>query len=276
MRRQQAAQRVKACRGRHAGACGCNAAAGKSLTLLVEAGCWTDLRISAQRHTTYVYSFHPNKVLASLAVTRALPGASATTTLGYDPLGNLISATNPLGHQVTWSSHSGHGLPGRMSDGNGFATDYVYNRKANLITAVQCLPGGTRLTSFTYNNSHQITEVTYTTGRIGRFRYNTAGRLEYTGNALNDFVRYGFEVPTNTSTTSSSRNVPSLTGSTPAATAAGQFSATRRLDNLRRPGTSWATTASRPATPATTTAISRRVVTPPAAPPPMSMTRRTA
>jgi RHS repeat-associated protein len=196
---------------------------------------WTDLRTGVQRVTSYGYTYFANNVLSTLTTTRSLPGGTATTTLAYDTSGNLISATNTLGHQSTWGSYNGLGLPGRITDANGAITDFGYDTKGNAVSALQYLPGGNRLTSFAYNNDHRVTDVTYPTGRVDRMRYTASGRLEYAGNALNEFVRYGVDIATNTITTSSNRNVPGLSGMTPIATAAGQFLSTRRLDSLRRP-----------------------------------------
>jgi YD repeat-containing protein len=64
---------------------------------------------------------------------------------------------------------------------------------------------------------------------------NAAARLDQVGNALNEFMQLGFDVPNNTSTTSSARHVPTLSGSTPVPAAGGSFSSTQRLDSLRRP-----------------------------------------
>ncbi len=196
---------------------------------------WDDLRTGAQRKRLYNYSFHSNKVLSSLSVGDTLPGGQATTTYAYDTAGNLISVTNPLGHVVTFSSHDGLGRSARMVDANGVATDYAYHANGNLTSISQYLPSGTRSTTLAYNNNHQVTDVTYSSGRIDRFRNTASGRMEYAGNALNDFVRFAFNVTTNTATTSSTRHVPALSGSTPVAGVSGQFIATRQFDSLRRP-----------------------------------------
>ena len=196
---------------------------------------WTDLRLGGQRQTTYGYTFQPNGVLGTMTVTRALPAGGATTTYVYDTLGNLTSTTNAVGHQTTLATYNGLGLPGRVTDPNGVITDMVYDTKGNMSSTAQYVNGGARTTTYAYNNNRQVTDITYATGRIDRFRYTASTRLLSTGNALNEFVTYGFDVPSITATTSSNRNVPSLSGSTPVAYAAGQFSATERLDSLGRP-----------------------------------------
>src|SRR5262249_48343589 len=149
-------------------------------------------------------------------------------------VGNLVSITNALGHQATWSLYNGLGQAGRMVDANGVATDFAYDAKGNLTSSTQYLVGGNRLATFTYNNDHQMTDAVYADGSAPRLRYTASGRLEYVGNALSEFARIGFDVPTITRPTTADRKVPSLSGSVPVGNALGQFSTTRRLDSLGR------------------------------------------
>ena len=195
----------------------------------------SDLRTGAQRQVTYGYTYQPNGLMATMTITRSLPVGSATTTYTYDSVGNLASVANPLGQQVSWSFYNGLGLPGRMTDANGVVTDYAYDPNGNLNSATKYLSGGNRVTTYYHDHDHHLTDITHSSGRIDRFRYNAASRLEYVGNALNEFVHYGFDVPSNTSTLVSDRNVPGVSGTTPVANAAGQFLSTKRLDSLRRP-----------------------------------------
>jgi len=123
---------------------------------------------------------------------------------------------------------------GRMVDANQVATDYGYDASGTLATSTQQLPGGPRQTTYYYNNNFQIKDVVYATGRVDRFRYNAAGRLEFTGNALNQFVRVAIDTPSNTVRRSSERHVPTLSGSTPVAVAGGEFSSTMIRDTLGR------------------------------------------
>jgi RHS repeat-associated protein len=196
---------------------------------------WTDLTTGVTRQTTYGYAFHANKVLSSMTVTRSLPGGSAVTTLAYDTTGNLTSVANPLGHQVSYSNHSALGLPGRMTDANGILTDYTYDTKGQIVSATQQLPTGNRTTTFTHNNDRQITRIAHPDGRINQFRYLASGRLEGVGNALDQFVSFGFDVPGNTATVTSARRVPTLSGSTLSSASSGQFSASEQFDSLMRP-----------------------------------------
>ncbi len=196
---------------------------------------WTDLRTGVQRTTTFGYSFYANKTLAARTVTRVLPGGIAVTTASYDALGNVASITNALGQQVTWSNHNALGLAGRSTDLNGVATDYAYDAKGNLLSTTRYFDNGQRVTAFVYNNNRQVTDIARADGRVDRLRYNAATQLEQVGNASGQFVRREFSVSTNTATIRSNRNTPALSGSTPVAVAAGEFTAVTQFDSLRRP-----------------------------------------
>ena len=121
-----------------------------------------------------------------------------------------------------------------MTDPNGVITDYGYNPNGTLASTTQYVNGGASVTSYTYDAAGNLTDTAYATGRVDRVRYKNFERVEFTGNAQNEFVQTAYDVPNLTLTTTSSRNTPSLSGSTPVATAAGQFSSVTRYDSLGR------------------------------------------
>lgn len=196
---------------------------------------WTDLTNGATRQTTYAYTFHANKGIASVVASRAVPGGTADTTIAYDTLGNVVSVTNPLGHVSTMSNYNGLGLAGRSTDANNVITDFTWDAKGNLSSQVAYLPSGNRTTTFTSNNNRQVTDVFLPTGAVSRFRYNAATRLTQVGNALNEFVNLDVDVPNRTDRTRSARSVPSVSGSTPVGTLSGEFSSATQRDSLDRP-----------------------------------------
>lgn len=195
---------------------------------------WTDLRLGGQRSVTYAYAFNSNNVIASIATTRALPSGAAVSVEQFDSGGNLVSRTNALGHQVTWSLYNAFGFAGRVTDANGVVTDYSYDAAGNLLSHSTYLPQGTRTTSYWYA-AGRLHDIAHPDGRVSRLRYTSAGRLEYIGDAANNFVQFGLDVPANTTSVASARHVPALNGSTPVAQAAGAFSSSTRRDSLQRP-----------------------------------------
>ncbi len=194
----------------------------------------TDLLTGGQRSLTYTYSTRPNWSVAAVTVTQALPAGSAVSTNTYDTLGNLVASQNAVGHQVTWSGYNGLGQPGRVTDANGVSVDYSYDAKGNLTYATQLLPTGNRVTSYVYNNARQVTDVTLPTGAVARFRYNAALRMIQAGNAAYEFAQFQVDIPTNSTATRSTRQVPTLSGSTPIAATSGEFIDTAKLDSLGR------------------------------------------
>jgi YD repeat-containing protein len=194
----------------------------------------TDLRTGAVRKVSYAYTFHANKVLATLTETLARPGTDAVTFYSYSTAGNLVLRRDALGKETIWSNHNGLGLARRVTDANGVSSDITYDAKGQLISVNRMLPTGSRLTTYAYNGDGQVTDVSYPTGRIDRFRYTAGGRLEQVGNALNEFVTLASSQADRTASTSSGRNLPGLSGNLPVATAAGSFSAGTRMDSLLR------------------------------------------
>jgi len=196
----------------------------------------TDLRVGGSRQTTFTYSFHANKSLAQMTASQVLLSGSNVTTTSYDTVGNVTSVTNGLGHQVVFSNINGLGLPGRMTDANGIATDYAYayDAKGNLVSATQLLPTGSRTTTFAHNNNRQVTDIAHPTGAASRYRYNAATRLDHVGNALNEFTYIGLNVAANTVITSASRRTPDVSGGVPVGNPAGAFTTTTERDSLGR------------------------------------------
>lgn len=194
----------------------------------------TDLQNGVQRVSHYGYSFNANGTIASETHAQVLPNGSANTTVYYDSLGNVAAITNPLGQTEKWIGYNGLGQPGQYVDINGVATDFDYNANGTLATMTQV---GNRVTRWAYNHDRQPVTVSYPDGQVARYRYNAAGRMEYAGNALSEFVHNAIDVGSNSERQSSARKVPGTSGSTPVGTTEGEFSASTLLDSLGRPYT---------------------------------------
>ncbi len=201
---------------------------------MVQTETFTDLMSGGTRTYTYGYTY-AGSVLQSKTVTQALPAGSATTTYIFDAVGNLSSVTDPLGRQVTYSNYNGRGLAGRAVDPNGVTTDFVYDAKSNLVSSTTTINGVARTTTYSYNAARKVTDIAYPNGAVDRIRYTAAMRVSDIGNAESEFVHIAVDVPSNSSTSSANREVPSSSLGTPVASADGQFSATTATDSLGRP-----------------------------------------
>ena len=196
---------------------------------------WIDIRSGGQRKIIYGYTYSATGTIMSQTFTEIIPAGNAVTTVAYDTFGNITSITNAMGQVEAWSQYNGLGQPGRKIEVSGLITDFTYDGKGNLLTSSRRLFAGDRVTTYTYNNNHQVTTITYPDRSIARYTYNAAGRLIGAGNAAGEYLQFNFDVAGNIATTVSPRNTPVLGGQTPFANAAGQISVTRRLDALRRP-----------------------------------------
>lgn len=198
----------------------------------------TDLRTMEVRETRFEYTFHGSGMISSQSVTRigfrGRPGLSQVSR--YDTAGNLIAFEDYLpSHATRWSNYTANGWPGQKTDINDVTTTYSYYPNGNLASQTAYLASGARTVSYAYDHGRRVTDVAYPTGRIDRFRYTPSGRLEYVGNALNEWKRFTVDSVAHTVTTSSNRHLSSVNGGVPQAAAAGQFVATLRTDAAGRP-----------------------------------------
>jgi YD repeat-containing protein len=203
---------------------------------LVESITANDIPTGKQRRTTFAYTFTPGGLVAGKSITNSLPGgASSTTALAYDALGRLISRTNALLQQESWSNFDGLGNARHYVDINGVSTDYTYDAKGNQISRTLNLPAGARTTTIGYNHNHQVADIVYPDGSAQRYRYNAAMRLEDVGDAQGKFAHTAVNVAANTVVQSAERQTATLSGSTPVPSINGSFSGTTELDSLGRP-----------------------------------------
>lgn len=195
---------------------------------------YTDMVDNQTKKFAYGYGFHGNGSPSYRSVTTTIADATYVDQVNYDAAGNRISATNAAGHTTTWSAHNGLGQPGRVVDANGVTTDLGYDVKGNMTSVVQRLPTGDRTTTLSYNNNHQVTDVTAPTGQVARTRYNSAMRADKVGNTASEFVSLDMDVAANQTKVRSSRNTPSLSGQQPVASTGGEFLSTTQLDSRLR------------------------------------------
>jgi RHS repeat-associated protein len=194
-----------------------------------------DLSTGNSRRISYDYVFNGSNMLTSKSVTEVSTAGNRTTTSAFDTNGNLVTVTNPLGQTLQWSAFNALGLPSRATDRNGVVTNYTYNTRGELSSSSTELGNGTRSTTFSYQSDGQVAQVSASDGYRQSYGYNAAGRLQSATNALAETTYYDYDIASRTQRVSSARQIPSLTGSTPVANAAGQFSSSSQLDSLGRP-----------------------------------------
>jgi YD repeat-containing protein len=120
-------------------------------------------------------------------VVSATDGRGQQIDYTYDILGRLVSAIlagRPASEAVTYtwdiaalSGSRGVGRLGRVVD-SGTTVEYGYDHRGNVTTKRQRIGTGAWLTqSFTYDLADRRTQITYPSGRIVNYTWNTLGRV---------------------------------------------------------------------------------------------------
>jgi RHS repeat-associated protein len=199
---------------------------------------WMDLVSNQTRLTTYGYTLNlGNNITTQFSVTQNYPTGNAITYYDFDTLGNLTTVINPYHQTISYSGHDGFGNPGTVKEQNGVSTDLVYDATGHLQTATRHAAAGDQITKYSFNGFGNSTGTFYPDGSAIQYQYAPSERLSGIGNALNEYVQYGFTASTNTGTVQSSRMVPTWDGANVHGSASGSFSQTIKYDSLARPYT---------------------------------------
>lgn len=186
------------------------------------------------RRTDFSYTFYTNGILESVTETKVRATGNAVTVTRFDTMGNLVSRTNPLNQQETYSNYDLMGRPGRYVDINGVATDYTYSSSGQLLSKVQILAGGNRTTTYIYDLAGRLTDASYPDGTVARMRFTVGGRMNKIGDALNRFTNTTFDVSANRMDMTSERQIPTSSSGTPVPNLTTPFQSTSNFDSLGR------------------------------------------
>lgn len=129
------------------------------------------------RATTFSYTTHPNGLLKTSKEDGPLPGEGDAVTREYDGLGNLIAVRNSLSHAVTYSQHSGLGLPARITGVNGDAVEYGYDARGRVLTEKHYIAGLWRTTTHVYDNRGRRIKTIAPDGVATAYVYDLNDRL---------------------------------------------------------------------------------------------------
>jgi RHS repeat-associated protein len=165
--------------------------------------------------TTYQYNAHDHQVGVidpiSLSTTyvyddlgrlsRVVSPASGQTEYTYDPVGNVLTATDGAGRvgtythdalnrvtgityadtsqNVTYTYDQGTYGVGRLtgtSDASG-SVSYTYDGWGRMVREDRTVLGVVYTTEYEYNDNHDLTAITYPSGRTVTYQYDAAGRV---------------------------------------------------------------------------------------------------
>jgi len=130
-------------------------------------------------------------LLDSVAVAPA--AGAATTAYAYDPAGNLLSATDPLGHVTAYAYDARNrevGMTDPADQGTGRQTAYAYDARGNRTAATDPLG---HATTYGYDPDNRLTSVTDPLGHVTTYVYDADGEKTYAFDPDGDVTAYGYD-----------------------------------------------------------------------------------
>ena len=103
----------------------------------------------------------------------------AATTFAYDRVGNRISLSDANGHTTSWGFDALNRLASVSAPASG-TTTYAYDTAGNLITRTDA---NTHATTYGYDAEHRLTSLTSPTGQHWTYGYDAAGNRTTTVDA---------------------------------------------------------------------------------------------
>ena len=151
----------------------------------------SDLDSPDTGHTDYSYDRAGNRISQT-------DNRGVTSSYTYDALGRLSGITYPTNAlNVTFAYDQGNATTGctsssplgrltRMTDATG-STTYCYDKRGNVATKKQITAGSTLTVAYTHTLADRIATITYPSGGIATYSFDSAGRtssLSWKSNAL--------------------------------------------------------------------------------------------
>ena len=128
---------------------------------------------SQSRATAYTYTQHPNGMLASVRVDGPRPGLVDAVSYQYSSVGDLLSVTNSLGHQVYYGNHDALGRARQVTGANNEVTNRTYDERGRVKTWASSVASIT----YAYNVRGLVALETRSDGSTERFEYQMDNRL---------------------------------------------------------------------------------------------------
>jgi YD repeat-containing protein len=115
------------------------------------------------------------------------------TTYAYDALGDLARITNALGQVTLFSSYDADGRPLKMQDPNGLVTVLTYNFRGEITSKTE----GQWVTTYAYDAVGQLIKLTRPDHSFFTFTYDAAHRLTGVADALGNRIAYTLDLTSN-------------------------------------------------------------------------------
>jgi RHS repeat-associated protein len=113
-------------------------------------------------------------------MTRQTDGRSIVTTFAYDNAGRMLTRTTSVSAENIGFSYDvgtfGKGRMTGMTDASG-TTAWVYDAKGNVLSETRVIAGRTYTVTYAYNAVGQRISITYPSGKIVLYGYDSQGRV---------------------------------------------------------------------------------------------------
>jgi RHS repeat-associated protein len=137
---------------------------------------------TAGQARTWTYDWNGNGRLLSVNGPKGVDANSKddTETFTYDTGGNLLTATNGLGHSTTFSSYDANGRPQLVTDASGAQTAFVYDalgRTTTITVKDPVSPANDAVTTLSYDIEGRVIGITAPATDQLFMDYDLAGQL---------------------------------------------------------------------------------------------------
>jgi len=147
--------------------------------------------------TTYTYYPH-NATCAASAATPIIDPITGVAPANLGCRGQLNTVTNALGQTTTYNRYNHHGQVEQMTDANGLVTTNSYDLRQRLLSRTVSGAGLTaQVTSLTYDNAGQVTQLKLPDNSRLSYTYDAAHRLTDIQDTLGNKVHYTLDASGN-------------------------------------------------------------------------------
>jgi RHS repeat-associated protein/uncharacterized repeat protein (TIGR01451 family) len=117
-------------------------------------------------------------------------GQTRTSTATYDPVGHLLSTTDPLGHTSS-ATYDADGAVTSITDGAGNTTHYTNDASGRPLS--QVLPDGTQQTVLSYDSRGNVLSRLLADGSTTTYTHDAAGHITSVTDPGGRMVSYGYD-----------------------------------------------------------------------------------
>lgn len=147
--------------------------------------------------TTYTYYPHDATCVAS-AATPIVDPITGVAPANLGCRGQLSTMVNALGQTTTYNRYNHHGQVEQMTDANGLVTTNSYDLRQRLLSRTVSGAGLTaQVTSLTYDNAGQVTQLKLPDNSRLSYTYDAAHRLTDIQDTLGNKVHYTLDASGN-------------------------------------------------------------------------------